>query len=338
MVHGRFCHICGQENIVTHQNFTGLTKHFIYDIFHFDRKFFDTLKYLLFKPGFVAREYVKGRRAKYLDPIRMYLFTSAVFFVLFFSFVPDLKVTDPKAYLTVQQRVELVKELQKKQKQNSKDSSLLKKIELLLDTSKQVKRTDIYTGKVSSIIDFGGRQYSSLNEYDSLQHLLPPGKKDGWLKQKIIKKGLSIDSKYSGDMQEIIRVFFESFLHRLPYLLFLSLPFFALILKLLYIRRKSFFYSDHAIFTLYHYIFSFFILLVILGFVALQDWLHWQLFDWIRSLLFLFWIFYLYKSLRNFYGQRRAKTISKFLLLNLLGLFTMLLLFVIFVFFSIFQM
>jgi len=139
-------------------------------------------------------------------------------------------------------------------------------------------------------------------------------------------------------MQEVMRVFFESFLHRMPYLMFLSLPFFALILKLLYIRRKSFFYSDHAIFTLYHYIFSFFILLVIFGFVALQDWLHWQLFDWIRSLLFLFWIFYLYKSLRNFYGQSRAKTLSKFLLLNLLGLFAMLLLFVIFVFFSIFQM
>ena len=339
MVHGRFCHICGQENIITHQNFTGLTKHFIYDIFHFDGKFFDTLKYLLFKPGFVAREYVKGRRAKYLDPIRMYLFTSAVFFVLFFSFVnPDLKVADPKTYLTVPQRAALVKELQKKQKQNIKDSSILKKIELLLDTSKQVKRSDIYTGKFSPVIDFGGKQYNSLNEYDSSQNLLPPGKKDGWLERKIIQKGISIDSKYAGNTEEVIRDFFESFLHRMPYLLFLSLPFFALILKLLYIRRKTFFYSDHAIFTLYHYIFSFFILLVIFGFIALKDWLHWELFDWITSLLFLFWFFYLYKSLRNFYGQRRAKTIGKFLLLNLLGFLTMLLLFVIFLFFSIFQM
>ncbi|MGV3656323.1 MAG: DUF3667 domain-containing protein [Chitinophagaceae bacterium] len=56
----------------------------MYDIFHFDGKFFDTLKYLFFWPGGVAKEYVKGRRNRYLDPIRMYLFTSAVFFLIFF--------------------------------------------------------------------------------------------------------------------------------------------------------------------------------------------------------------------------------------------------------------
>ena len=127
IVHGRYCHLCGQENIVTHQNFGGLVKHFIYDIFHFDGKFFDNLKHLLTKPGFVAKEYVRGKRAKYLDPIRMYLFTSAVFFVLFFSFVnPDLKVDGPEVYLSAPERNEWVKELQKRQRQNVNDSSLLK--------------------------------------------------------------------------------------------------------------------------------------------------------------------------------------------------------------------
>src|SRR6187551_1937271 len=59
--------------------------HFFYDITHFDGSFFVTLKDLLFKPGFLSREYMLGRRKKYLHPVRMYVFTSAVFFLVFFS-------------------------------------------------------------------------------------------------------------------------------------------------------------------------------------------------------------------------------------------------------------
>ncbi len=84
-VMGRFCHVCGQENIVTHQGFWSLTKHFVYDVLHFDGKFFHTLAYIFTRPGFVARQYAEGKRMSYLDPIRMYLFTSAIFFLVFFS-------------------------------------------------------------------------------------------------------------------------------------------------------------------------------------------------------------------------------------------------------------
>src|SRR5258708_16144972 len=37
------------------------------------------------KPGFLSAEYMAGRRATYLNPIRMYVFTSAIFFLIFFS-------------------------------------------------------------------------------------------------------------------------------------------------------------------------------------------------------------------------------------------------------------
>lgn len=59
--------------------------HFFSDITHFDGKFFVTVKDLFLKPGFLSREYINGRRAKYLHPVRMYVFTSAIFFLLFFS-------------------------------------------------------------------------------------------------------------------------------------------------------------------------------------------------------------------------------------------------------------
>ena len=86
-VYGKYCHICGQENIEPKETFWGLATHFVYDIVHFDGKFFSTLKYLLFKPGFLSHEYLRGRRASYLHPIRMYVFTSAIFFILFFTFI-----------------------------------------------------------------------------------------------------------------------------------------------------------------------------------------------------------------------------------------------------------
>ena len=72
-VQGRYCQVCGQENIVPQDTFGHLVLHFIYDITHFDGKFFDTLKYLAFKPGFLSKEYIAGRRVRYLNPIRMYV-------------------------------------------------------------------------------------------------------------------------------------------------------------------------------------------------------------------------------------------------------------------------
>ena len=82
-VAGRFCQICGQENIEPKESFWALATHFLHDMTHFDGKFFSTLKFLLFKPGFLSKEYLKGRRTSYLHPIRMYVFTSAIFFLIF---------------------------------------------------------------------------------------------------------------------------------------------------------------------------------------------------------------------------------------------------------------
>lgn len=341
IVNGRFCHHCGQENIVTHQKFTGLTRHFIYDIFHFDGKFIDTFKYLLLRPAFVAKEYVKGKRATYLDPIRMYLFTSAVFFVVFFSVAkPDMKVSSkPEAYLNKRERIEYISLLKQKQGLNTGDTIVLNDLKNLQDSSKPLKRADIVSLPRKPTWNLAGSaDYKTVREYDSLQRAVSADERHSWFRQQLIKKGISINDKYSGNVEEGLKKFWESFLHRMPYILFLSLPFFALILKLLYARRKNFYYSDHAVFTLYHYIFSFFILMAMLGFNALGKWLHWEIFNWLLFLLFVYWLFYLYKSLRNFYGQRRGKTIVKFLLLNLLGFVTILFLFLVFIFFSLFQL
>lgn len=93
---GRYCPNCGQENTEPKETVWTLVSHFFNDITHFDGKFFSTGKYLLTRPGFLSSEYIKGRRASYLHPIRMYVFTSAFFFIIFFSLFNPAEITEKK--------------------------------------------------------------------------------------------------------------------------------------------------------------------------------------------------------------------------------------------------
>ena len=100
IVQGRYCQQCGQENVVPKETFWHMVTHFFYDITHFDTNFFHTIHHLVFKPGFLSREYLAGRRVRYLHPIKMYVFTSAVFFILLLNFFkPENKKNDTKALL-----------------------------------------------------------------------------------------------------------------------------------------------------------------------------------------------------------------------------------------------
>lgn len=77
-----FCAQCGQENKDYHISFFHLIGDFLGDTFNFDTRLTNSIKPLLFKPGLLTREYMDGRRARYVPPLRTYLFISIVFFAL----------------------------------------------------------------------------------------------------------------------------------------------------------------------------------------------------------------------------------------------------------------
>ena len=52
------------------------------DILSWDSRAARTIAALMFKPGFLTREYLAGRRARYVPPLRLYLFASVAFFFL----------------------------------------------------------------------------------------------------------------------------------------------------------------------------------------------------------------------------------------------------------------
>ena len=333
-VKGRFCHRCGQENIEPKETVWHLISHFFQDITHFDGKFFSSLKYLVTKPGFLSTEYMIGRRASYINPIRMYVFTSAIFFLIFFSAFKfnskSLVITDinGKTYTQIEAMDSLAFDAFTKNvnKEDDKPATPMNRVEF-----KKYFDSSVDQGN----FQFTPTHYQSKAEYDSL--LQSGKKKHNWFERQLVYKNIEINEKFKGHRQEIFSTFFNIMLHSLPQMLFILLPLFALILKLLYIRQKNYYYVNHGIFSIHFYIFSFTTMLVIFGLAQLNNSLHWGFITFIKAILTLSIFFYLYKAMRNFYHQRRAKTVLKFFLLCFLLFIIFLLLFIVFVFFSLFK-
>ncbi|MBK7290010.1 MAG: DUF3667 domain-containing protein [Chitinophagaceae bacterium] len=343
VVQGRYCHECGQENVVPKETFWHMLTHFFNDITHFDGSFFTTAKDLLFKPGFLSKEYVSGKRVKYLHPVRMYVFTSAIFFLLFFGFFSGSKSInlDSNADISGKERLKVIEKLEKEFANDDSKKDILLRLEVLKDTTQAILVADFpILFKDLSVLNITGEgnKYHSVNEYDSIQKTLPTAKKDGWFRSRIIRKEISLNKDFGSDPSAAAKKLGNSFLHKLPYLLFVSLPLFALILRLVYIRRKQFYFADHGIFTIHLYIFTFIVLLAVFSLNSLESITHLGVINYLIGALFILLTIYLYKAMRYFYGQSRLKTLIKLFLVFILSLLLMFSLFVFFFLFSAFTL
>jgi len=79
---GPFCYFCGQPDRNFMRFFPALIRDLMEDLLDLDSRFMRTLKPLLFKPGRLTRNYMNGRRFRYAPPMRLYIFSSIVFFLL----------------------------------------------------------------------------------------------------------------------------------------------------------------------------------------------------------------------------------------------------------------
>lgn len=240
--------------------------------------------------------------------------------------------------LTSEQRAKYISRGEQELLKDTASKMWKEALQMLKDTTKVLHEEDMikYWGDVE-FINLSGKKYTNLNEYDSIQKAIPAVERDGWLQRTIQRKNLMLKEKYRSDPGKGFNTLGNTFLHKLPYLLFASLPLFALILKLLYIRRKNFYFADHAIFSIYHYIFSFILLLFVFGLDKLSSVTGLEVFDALTGLLFLSGGVYLYISMKRFYGQRHIKTFLKFLLLNISGIIMLVVLFAAFILFSVFE-
>ncbi len=356
ILEGRFCHICGQENIAPRESFWNMLTHFVFDLFHFDGKFFSTIKYLLFSPGFLSKEHLKGRRASYLHPIRMYVFTSAFFFLIFFNFFQDTQGIVKINETTNRTVAGDIEELNEKKQQLEKSKLVLDKLSAKSQSDSLqaiinqinndllvLQRDSTMKGRVKSldkkeqrttVINGDTIRAKTLAEFDSAQNALPPAERNGYIENKLKRQVVYLEEKYDGNYKEISKAVIDKFLHSIPSLLFISLPLFAFVLFLLYSRRKTYFYSDHLVYTLHVYCAFFILILAALILSAAAGYIYKPANEWVRSIFGLIVLFYWYKSIRHFYGQSRAKSILKFILLWLINFILLMTLFIGFFIFS----
>ena len=80
-LHGPFCAVCGQRAVPANPTIRELAGDAWQELSGYDGRIMATLRGLL-RPGLLTREYISGRRAHYLPPVRLYLIVSVLYFVV----------------------------------------------------------------------------------------------------------------------------------------------------------------------------------------------------------------------------------------------------------------
>lgn len=155
-----------------------------------------------------------------------------------------------------------------------------------------------------TIITIDSARATTLAQYDSVQNALPEGKRDGWAGRFFAELEIKIAQRYGENREGFTKDFASAFTSNFPKVFFILLPIFALILKLLYLR-KDFFYSEHLVFSIYFYNF-FFLAGSFYMLVKLSSWLSWM------AVLLSVWMgLYLLLGIKNMYRERWGITIIK---------------------------
>lgn len=255
VLHGRFCHVCGQENIEQREPIWVIMLSFIESITFFNSKFFETLIPFIFKPGFLTNEYNLGKRNRYLNPVKMYFFLSFLFFLVFYG---------------------------------------------------AGAKTEVIVYNLSSTVQNDSVSYDSANN-TALDIQIPTGI-DNWYTRKLAK--LREQALKEGN-NGVLLTLNQKFLDNIPTVIFLIMPFLALIFKLFF--RKKYF-IDHLIYSLHIHSFGFFVFLIITFLPLILP----NEIKFVAYIGFLLLAIYLFKSIKVVYAQSWVLSITKGLVISLL--------------------
>lgn len=273
----QFCTACGQEQKDYHVSFPRIAKDFLGDTFNFDSRLFRSLGPLVVRPGFLTREFIEGRRVRYIPPLRLYLFISIVFFALM---------------TTLMDRVGF-------QTQAGEDVSGGKVIQDLAEE----------TGAADS--RSAGEEPDRGNEPE--------------IDFKLFGKRISEDTplgkrlmRNAERVQQSPALFIRNILENVPLMMFLMLPVYALILRLLY-PLADYVYLEHLVFALHVHALYF---LVFTGQMILSAWIQpatEYVVDWgpLHFGLGAYLALYPAFAMRRVYRQSRLATGFKYILLGI---------------------
>jgi hypothetical protein len=310
---GNFCATCGQETSHKTISIQSLVKEFFNDQFGYDAKVWRTLKSLLFRPGHLTNEYIEGRRVRYLTPFRTYLFLSVAFFLIFTwrenpnaalkeALRPNDTATTSKTPPSKAPTAPEAANPAPAKPESSKSSSN----PIPEKSAKEKQAADRQKTEKKSGADEPRRLHfgfsgvpTTVEEYEAWQNDPKTKEKHApWQRYLALK---SIAANKIGAAEFLMRAW-----DNLPKILFVLVPVFALLLKLLYIRSKRL-YIEHLIFALHSHAFVF-VGLILMELIQ-TTW-------FILPMCLLVLPYYFFRAMRVVYRQSFWKTLLKFCLLG----------------------
>ena len=78
---GVYCHACGQRGHV-HRTLRAFFHGLLHGVLHFEGKTWNTLPRLAWRPGELKRDYIEGKRASFVSPLALFLFSVFLMFAV----------------------------------------------------------------------------------------------------------------------------------------------------------------------------------------------------------------------------------------------------------------
>ncbi|MBV9773140.1 MAG: DUF3667 domain-containing protein [Gemmatimonadetes bacterium] len=274
---GNFCRNCGQARRDMNVSLREIVADFLEDQLALSARLPRTLAWLLFRPGLLTREYLAGRIARYLQPLRLYLMASVAFFLVL-PYVADVRSLGG----------EIDRGMRKEGAQAAPGAA--KGVRGGPDTMVVLQRgTNRMTVTGPGIMN--GEKIVRLPPMDTTRA-------SPWLRP-LMRRAKQQEERLNGMTPgEAIQVLAAGFEENAPKAVFVLLPVFALLLKGLHLRRGRL-YVEHFVFALHVHAFAF---LLFTAMLLAPD-------GRLNLVLGLWFLAYLFLAMRRVYGQGLRRTL-----------------------------
>lgn len=323
---GPWCHQCGQHDFEFHRSFRHVFMEVLESVLHFEGKFFRNIVTLLFSPGRLTAEFNAGKRAAQMPPFRLYLFVSLLFFFINFIGSHPGESLDLSPPGSPQQQAAVRRTLDEalhgiaKKTRDPQDRAAAERAIRRLRESNESKPLDLIT--IGQVIDDEIRREKAAGQVSvtpTAPAAEPPKKilrtnNPGGFNFSVnesnntaLERLLTEKGKYAYyHQQELV----EAFVHALPRMLLVCLPFFALFTRVLY-RKSGPVYLQHLVVALHFHTFIFLWVLIRNGWVFLAGFLPFGLKSWLAFGCNLWLVLYPVLMLRRLFANSWPKTIVK---------------------------
>ena len=311
---GQYCGVCGQRARSRLISLWELVSDAFGDLFELDSRIWRTLIPLLIRPGRLTRDYLEGKRARYMPPFRSYLVLSLVFFVVaFFDPRDDLGLLfEPEPEPTAEEIAAKDAEAAAAKREVLEE---LANQGIIPDKPSQpdgAQEAEQHSAKV--VAEEGDGINIEIGDEDRNCNVSAADLDDlpEWFKRRFTPERLSkVCERVTEDGG---KSFLDLLLDNIPVALIVLLPLMALVLKLLYPLSRRYF-VEHLLFVVHYHAFFFLILTIQILFARLADLIRVP--EIVSVLLIvaasLYIPVYLYMGMRHVYGQGRITTFIKYI-------------------------